>query len=146
MKVIRKFIELFCGKSEPKPDNYKLYKSYCGSILTEDLAKEITELYYKIRPVTVRTSEFEKRCYMQGLFNGAYKNSHIDSLTYLAYDDLFLMDYRRADSESGYEPNELGVGMCFIEPYKWGVQTSKELKLYYPDDTRVKLNLNKWER
>ena len=113
MEVIRKFIELFCSKSEPKPDNYKLYKSYCGSILTEYSAREITELYYKIKPVTVRTSEFEKRCYMQGLFNGAWKNSHIDSSS---YEDLFLMDYRRADSESGYEPNELGVGMRFIEP------------------------------
>lgn len=142
MEVIRKFIKLFCSKSESKPDNYKLYKSYCGSILTEDSAREITELYYKIKPVTVRTSEFEKRCYMQGLFNGAWKNSHIDTSS---YEDLFLMDYRRADSESGYEPNELGVGMRFIEPYKWGVETSKELKLYYPDDTRVKLNLNKWE-
>lgn len=139
MKLIRKFISLLFDKKQDKIDDYKQYESYRGTVITEDTAREIMEFYYRIRPVILRTSDFEKRCYMQGLLDSAWKNSHPDDP--YTYDMLFTKEYRRADYVNTYEYNELGVGMCFIEPYKWGWKCAKELSLWFPDDVRIQLDL-----
>ena len=50
--------------------------------------------------------------------------------------------YSRANHESGYDWNEIGVGMRFMEPFFWGWKCAKKLNLKYNSKDRVKLPLN----
>ena len=59
-------------------------------------------------------------------------------------DDFADREYSRANHESGYDWNEIGVGMMFMEPFFWGWKCAKKLNLKYNSKDRVKLPLNRF--
>jgi len=50
------------------------------------------------------------------------------------------------NDESGYDWNEVDVGMMFMEPFFWGWKCAKKLNLKYNSRDKVKLPLNRFAK
>jgi len=95
-----------------------------------------------------RTSEFEKNAFKQGLFDYAWCNysREVDNkFKFNEFGDEYAdAGYSRANHESGYEWNEIGVGMRFMEPFFWGWKCAKKLNLKYSNNKQEKFPLNRF--
>ena len=143
---IKSFINKFKKEKVPEKvwtdDDLLEYKD---KEVTEKEALEIAEIYIKINHITVRTSDFEKRSFAQGILDCAWQNDKKDKLT---HKDNFGEEhgkkgYRRANLENGYESNEVGVGMSFFEPFLWGWCCAEKLNLKYTAKEEPKVNLKR---
>lgn len=132
----------------------KVYKEedlleYKDKEITLEDGDEIFNIYTNTLPYkSSRTSEFEKNAFKQGLFDYAWCNYSREVDNKFRFnefgDDFADQGYSRANHESGYEWNEIGVGMMFMEPFFWGWKCAKELNLKYNSKTNVKLPLNRF--
>lgn len=141
-------------KKEKVPE--KIYKEedlleYKDKEITLEDGDEIFNIYINTLPYkSNRTTEFEKNAFKQGLFDYAWCNYSKDVDDKFKFnefgDDYADEGYSRANYESGYDWNEVGVGMTFLEPFFWGWKCAKELNLKYNAKNRVKLPLNKFTK
>jgi len=95
-----------------------------------------------------RTSELEKNAFKQGLFDYAWCNYSREvnkKFIFNEFGDNFADEgYSRANRESGYNWDEIGVGLMFMEPFFWGWKCAKKLNLKYNSKNRVELPLNRF--
>ena len=141
-------------KKEQVPE--KVYKEedlleYKDKEITLEDGDEIFDIYTNTLPYkSSRTSEFEKNAFKQGLFDYAWCNYSREIDTNFRFnefgDEFADQGYSRANHESGYEWDEIGVGMRFMEPFFWGWKCAKELNLKYNSKDRVKLPLNRFTK
>jgi hypothetical protein len=141
-------------KKEKVPE--KVYKKedlleYKDKEITLDDGDEIFDIYTNTLPYkSSRTSEFEKNAFKQGLYNYAWCNysREVDkNFRFNEFGDEFAdWGYSRANDESGYDWNEVGVGMMFMEPFFWGWKCAKKLNLKYNSRDKVKLPLNRFAK
>ena len=133
--MIRKFIDAI-RKPFLKIEHEMLLDKHRGSVISsEDDAREITDIFYKGK----KTSDFEKRCFMQGLLDSAWKNSHRDSnVTPFILGDY---GYKRANYENDFEPYDAGVGKLFIEPYDKGWHCASEYGILFLKNERLEVSL-----
>lgn len=141
-------------KKEKVPE--KVYKKeelleYKDKEITLEDGDEIFDIYINTLPYkSDRTTEFEKNAFKQGLFDYAWCNYSKDvdkNFRFNEFGDDFADEgYSRANHESGYDWNEIGVGMTFVEPFFWGWKCAKNLNLKYNAKNRVKLPLNKFTK
>ena len=139
-------------KKEKVPE--KVYKKedlleYKDKEITLEDGDEIFDIYINTLDYkSNRTSEFEKNAFKQGLFDYAWCNYSKDvdkNFRFNEFGDNFADEgYSRANYESGYDWNEVGVGMMFMEPFFWGWKCAKKLNLKYNSKDRVKLPLNRF--
>ena len=141
-------------KKEKVPE--KVYKEedlleYKDKEITLKDGDEIFDIYTNTLPYkSSRTSEFEKNAFKQGLFDYAWCNysREVDNnFRFNEFGDEFAdWGYSRANNESGYEWNEVGVGLMFMEPFFWGWKCAKKLNLKYNSKDKVKLPLNRFAK
>ena len=141
-------------KKEKVPE--RVYKEedlleYKNKEITLEDGDEIFVIYINTLPYkSSRTSEFEKNAFKQGLLDYAWCNysREVDkNFRFNDFGDEFAdWGYSRANDESGYDWNEIGVGMRFMEPFFWGWKCAKELNLKYNSKDRVKLPLNRFAK
>lgn len=141
-------------KKEKVPE--KVYKEedlleYKDKEITLEDGDEIFDIYTNTLPYkSSRTSEFEKNAFKQGLFDYAWCNysREVDNrFRFNEFGDEFAdKGYSRANNESGYDWNEVGVGMMFMEPFFWGWKCAKKLNLKYNSKNMVKLPLNRFAK
>lgn len=139
-------------KKEKVPE--KVYKEedlleYKDKEITLEDGDEIFDIYINtLNYKSNRTSEFEKNAFKQGLFDYAWCNYSRDVDNKFRFnefgDDFADKGYSRANHESGYELDEVGVGIMFMEPFFWGWKCAKKLNLKYNSTTNVKLPLNRF--
>ena len=139
-------------KKEKVPE--KVYKEedlleYKDKEITLEDCDKIFDIYTNTLPYhNDRTSELEKNAFKQGLLDYAWCNysREVDkNFRFNEYGDNFADEgYFRANHESGYDWNEIGVGMRFMEPFFWGWKCAKKLNLKYNSKDRVKLPLNRF--
>ena len=138
-------------KKEKVPE--KVYKEedlleYKDKEITLEDGDEIFNIYINTLDYkSDRTSEFEKNAFKQGLFDYAWCNYQKinNKFNFNEFGDEYADDgYSRANHESGYDWNEVGVGMRFMEPFFWGWECAKKLNLKYNSKDKVKLPLNKF--
>ena len=152
IEKIRSFINKF--KKEKLPE--KIYsiedlEKYKDQTITLEDADEIFDIYINtLNYKSDRTSEFEKNAFKQGLFDYAWCNysREVDNkFRFNEFGDYFTdIGYSRANNESGYDWNEVGVGMTFMEPFLWGWDCAKKLNLKYNSRNNVKFPLNKFAK
>ena len=126
-------------KKEKVPE--KVYKEedlleYKDKEITLEDGDEIFDIYINTLPYkSSRTSEFEKNAFKQGLFNYAWCNYSREVDKNFRFnefgDDFADKGYSRANHESGYEWDEIGVGITFMEPFFWGWKCAQKLNLKY---------------
>ena len=141
-------------KKEKVPE--KVYKEedlleYKDKEITLEDGDEIFDIYTNTLPYkSSRTSEFEKNAFKQGLFDYAWCNysREVDkNFRFNEFGDEFAdWGYSRANDESGYDWNEIGVDMRFMEPFFWGWKCAKELNLKYNSRDKVKFPLNRFAK
>lgn len=141
-------------KKEKVPE--KVYKEedlleYKDKEITLEDGDEIFDIYINTLPYkSDRTSKFEKNAFKQGLLDYAWCNYSKDVDNKFRFnkfgDDYANEGYSRANHESGYDWNEVGVGMTFVEPFFWGWKCAQKLNLKYNSKNRVKLPLNKFTK
>lgn len=139
-------------KKEKVPE--KVYKEedlleYKDKEITLEDGDEIFNIYINTLDYkSDRTSEFEKNAFKQGLFDYAWCNYSRDvdkNFRFNEYGDNFADEgYSRANHESGYDWNEVGVGMMFMEPFFWGWKCAKKLNLKYLNNKQEKFPLNEF--
>lgn len=118
---------------------------YKDKEITEKEALELAEIYIKVNHATVRLDDFEKRAFAQGILDYAWQNDKKDKLTHIDQfgDEYAKSGYLRANKESGYEYDDIGVGMCFLEPFNWGWGCAEKLNLKYKAKEQPKINLKR---
>lgn len=146
-------IKYLINKSKKEKVPEKVYKEedllkYKDKEITLDDGDEIFDIYTNTLPYkSSRTSKFEKNAFKQGLFDYAWCNysKEVDkNFKFNEFGDDFAdTGYSRANNESGYDWDEIGVGMTFMEPFFWGWRCAKKLNLKYHSTTKAKLPLNK---
>jgi len=139
-------------KKEKVPE--KVYKEedlleYKDKEITLEDGDEIFDIYTNTLPYhNGRTSELEKNAFKQGLFDYAWCNysREVDkNFRFDEFGDKFADEgYSRANHESGYDWDEVGVGMKFMEPFFWGWKCAEKLNLKYNSKDMVKLPLNEF--
>lgn len=148
-------IKGWINKLKKSKEPEKIYKEedlleYKNKEITLEDGDEIFNIYTNTLPYkSSRTSEFEKNAFKQGLFDYAWCNYSREVDNNFRFnefgDDFADHGYSRANHESGYDWNEIGVGMSFMEPFFWGWKCAKKLNLKYNSTTNVKLPLNKFK-
>ena len=151
-KSIKALIKIL--KKEKVPE--KVYKEedlleYKDKEITLEDGNEIFDIYTNTLPYhSDRTSELEKNAFKQGLFDYAWCNyaKEVDkNFRFNEFGDDFAdVGYSRANYESGYDWDEVGVGLMFMEPFFWGWKCAKKLNLKYNSKDRVKLPLNRFAK
>jgi len=141
-------------KKEKVPE--KVYKKedlleYKDKEITLEDGDKIFDIYINTLDYkSSRTSEFEKNAFKQGLFDYAWCNYSREVDKNFRFnefgDDFADQGYSRANNESGYEWDEIGVGMRFMEPFFWGWKCAKKLNLKYNSTTNIKLPLNRFTK
>ena len=147
--TIKSFINKF--KKEKVPE--KVYKEedlleYKDKEITLEDGDEIFDIYINtLNYKSSRTSEFEKNAFKQGLFDYAWCNYQKinNKFNFNEFGDEYAdAGYSRANHESGYDWNEVGVGMRFMEPFFWGWKCAKKLNLKYSNNKQEKFPLNRF--
>ena len=147
-------IKSLINKSKKEKVPEKVYKEedllkYKDKEITLEDGDGIFDIYTNTLPYkSSRTSEFEKNAFKQGLFDYAWCNYSREVDKNFKFnefgDDFADWGYSRANDESGYDWDEVGVGKAFIEPFFCGWECAKELNLKYNSTAKAKLSLNKF--
>lgn len=151
---IKDKIKSLINKFKKEKVHEKVYKKedllkYKDKEITLEDGDEIFDIYTNTLPYkSDRTSELEKNAFKQGLFDYAWCNYSKEVDNKFRFnefgDDFADSGYSRANYESGYNWDEVGVGMMFMEPFFWGWKCAKKLNLKYNSKDIVKLPLNRF--
>lgn len=113
-------------------------------VIIED-AIEIGKIFMKVNDHRTRNSDFNIRSFAYGLLCWGwqeYNKKYISN--YDSFGDSFADGgYYRANKENGYNYNEIGVGMEFLEPFHWGWSCAEKLNIRFASKNRPEINLKR---
>ena len=141
-------LKLFKFKKEKVPekvwteDDLLEYKD--KEVTIED-AIEIGKIFMKVENHKCRNSDFNIRSFAYGLLCCGwqeYNRKYISN--YSSFGNSFANGgYIRANEQNGYDYNEIGVGMDFLEPFYWGWGCAKKLNIRFASIDRPEINLKR---
>ena len=120
---------------------------YKDKEVTIEDAIEIGKIFMKVNGHKTRISDFNIRSFAYGLLCWGwqeYNKEHISKSSYDSFGDSFANGgYLRANKANGYDYNEIGVGMDFLEPFHWGWGCAKKLKVKFASTDRPEVDLKR---
>jgi hypothetical protein len=118
---------------------------YKDKEVTVEDAIEIGKIFMKVNNHRTRNSDFNVRSFAYGLLCWGwqeYNKKHISN--YDSFGDSFADGgYLRANKANGYDYNEIGVGMDFLEPFHWGWRCAEKLKVKFASTDRPEVDLKR---
>ena len=120
---------------------------YKDKEVTVEDAIEIGKIFMKVNNHRTRNSDFNIRSFAYGLLCWGwqeYNKEHISKSSYDSFGDNFASGgYLRANKANGYDYNEIGVGLDFLEPFHWGWSCAKKLKVKFASTDRPEVDLKR---
>lgn len=118
---------------------------YKDKEVTVEDAIEIGKIFMKVKDHRTRNSDFNIRSFAYGLLCWGwqeYNKKHISN--YDSFGERFAdSGYLRANKANGYDYNEIGVGMDFLEPFHWGWRCAEKLKVKFASKDRPEVDLKR---
>lgn len=118
---------------------------YKDKEVTVEDAIEIGKIFMKVRDYRTRNSDFNIRSFAYGLLCWGwqeYNKKYISN--YDPFGDEFASGgYYRANKANGYNYNEIGVGMDFLEPFHWGWGCAEKLNIRFASKDRPEVDLKR---